>query len=126
MIEKLKEMTSLNRITVIGNIGTIPKILTAGLGQLIGIQFRLAVTEIINRPNSENSIITEENTEWFTINIYGPLARNLQPILAKGARLYVEGKLQSRIYHGPDGQMRIVNNILASKVELKEYANNTP
>ncbi len=55
-----------------------------------------------------------EETDWFTIVAWERLAETCSQYLAKGARVYFEGRLQTRSWEGQDGQKRYATEIVAS------------
>ncbi|MCS7002213.1 MAG: single-stranded DNA-binding protein, partial [Dehalococcoidia bacterium] len=57
-----------------------------------------------------------EETEWFTVVAFSRLAERCDQILTKGQRVYVEGRLQTRTWQTPDGQLRKGLEVLASDV----------
>ena len=75
----------LNRITLIGRMGSAPTAKTIGEGETAKqvVSFRFAV----NSPFDENAL-------WATIECWGGLAEVTKKLnLHKGSRLFIEGKL---------------------------------
>jgi single-strand DNA-binding protein len=104
-------MTSLNKIMVIGNLGTDPEMRYTPNGKPV-TSFRLATTRSYNAPDGER----KQETEWFSIVAWDRLAELCNQYLAKGRKVFVEGRLQSRSWEGRDGVTRWRNEIIASQV----------
>ena len=113
----------LNKIMVIGNLGTDPEMRYTPNGKAV-TSFRLATTRAYNNPAGERV----QETEWFTVVAWNQLAESVNEYLAKGRRAYVEGRFHSHQFEGSDGQTRYRNEIVADRVlfldrgEAKERA----
>ncbi|MDA1188250.1 MAG: single-stranded DNA-binding protein [Chloroflexi bacterium] len=101
----------LNKIMVIGNVGTDPEMRYTPNGNPV-TSFRMAV----NRTYTPSGGERQEETEWFTINAWNQLAEQCNQYLTKGRRVYVEGRLRSSTWTGNDGQPRFRNEIVANQV----------
>lgn len=104
-------MAGLNKIMVVGNLGTDPEMRYTPSGSPV-TSFRLATTRSFRTSNGER----RDETEWFTIVAWSRLAELCNQFLSKGRRAFVEGRLHSRSYQGRDGQPRFVNEIIANTV----------
>ena len=111
---------SLNKVTMIGNVGTDPEMRYTPSGSAV-TDFRLAVS----RRYSTRDGNQQEETEWFTVTAWERLADTVNQYVTKGMKVYVEGRLKSRSYQGNDGQMRFSNEINAQTVLFLDRANNT-
>ena len=110
-------MAGLNKIMVIGNLGTDPEMRYTPSGSPV-TSFRLATTRRYNNQEGER----REETEWFTIVAWSNLAEQVNQYLSKGRRAYVEGRLHSHSFQGNDGQMRFRNEIIADRVLFLDRA----
>ena len=110
-------MAGLNKIMVIGNVGTDPEMRYTPSGSPV-TSFRLATNRRYNTQDGER----REETEWFTIVAWSQLAEQVNQYLSKGQRAYVEGRLHSHSYQGNDGQMRFRNEIIADRVLFLDRA----
>ena len=110
-------MAGLNKIMVIGNLGTDPEMRYTPSGSPV-TSFRLATTRRYNTQDGER----REETEWFTVVAWSSLAEQVNQYLAKGRRAYVEGRLHSHSFQGNDGQMRFRNEIIADRVLFLDRA----
>ena len=104
-------MVGLNKIMVIGNVGTDPEMRYTPSGSPV-TSFRLATSRSWSAQDGER----RQETEWFTVVAWDNLAEQVNQYLAKGRRAYVEGRLHSHSFQGNDGQMRFRNEIVANRV----------
>ena len=102
---------SLNKIMVIGNVGTDPDMRYTPSGSAV-TSFRLAT----NRRYTTAAGEQREETEWFTITAWTQLAELCNQYVTKGMRIYAEGRLKSDSWTGNDGQTRFRNEIVANNV----------
>ena len=102
---------SLNKIMVIGNVGTDPDMRYTPNGSAV-TSFRLAT----NRRYTTAAGEQREETEWFTITAWTQLAELCNQYVTKGMRIYAEGRLKSDSWTGNDGQTRFRNEIVANNV----------
>jgi single-strand DNA-binding protein len=102
---------SLNKAMIIGNLGRDPEMRYTPSGQAV-TQFTVAV----NRNYKDHDGNWQEETEWFRIVAWGPLAERTAEYLRKGRKVYVEGRLQTRQWEGQDGQKRYTTELIAQTV----------
>ncbi len=74
--------------------------------------FRVAVGRSFQSQEGER----REETEWFTIVTWNKLAELMGQHLQKGRRVFVEGRLATRSWDGPDGQKRYRTEVIANQV----------
>ena len=103
-------MVGLNKMMAIGNVGTDPEMRYTPNGNPV-TSFRLATS----RSYTSNGERIQE-TEWFTVVSWNKLAEQVNQFLVKGRRVYVEGRIKSNTWTGPDGQTRFRNEIIADRV----------
>ncbi len=91
---------SLNKVTLIGNVGKDPDIRTTGDGKEIA-NLSLATSD------SWNDKVTgekKEKTEWHRVVIFNEgLVKVIKSLVKKGSRLYIEGSLQTRKWQDATG-----------------------
>ena len=102
---------SLNKVMIIGNLGRDPEMRYTPSGQPV-TQFTVAV----NRNYKNQAGEWQEDTEWFRIVAWGPLAERTAEYMRKGRKVYIEGRLQTRQWEGQDGQKRYTTELVASTV----------
>jgi len=110
-------VVGLNKIMVIGNLGTDPEMRYTPSGNPV-TTFRIAATRSSNTAEGER----RDETEWFTVVAWQRLGELCNQYLTKGRRAYVEGRLRSRSWQGQDGQTRFVNEIIADRVLFLDRA----
>jgi single-strand DNA-binding protein len=104
-------MASLNKVMVIGNLGTDPEMRFTPNGNPV-TSFRIASSRTYTTSEGER----KQETEWFTVVTWNKLAEQCNQFLAKGRRAYVEGSLKTRSWEGQDGQKRFNTEIVAYRV----------
>lgn len=62
--------------------------------------------------------VRQERTEWHRVSLWGNRAEALGKILAKGERVLVEGRLQTRSYDDKDGRKVYQTEVVATNVVL--------
>jgi single-strand DNA-binding protein len=101
---------SLNKATLIGNVGNDPEVRTTTGGSRVA-QVSLATTRQWNGSNGEK----QEKTEWHRLVLWNSKGANLADIVEryvkKGDRLYVEGRVEYRQWQDKEGQTRYTTEI---------------
>lgn len=102
----------LNKALLLGNLGADPELRVSQGGQAI-LKLRLATTEsYLDRNNAR-----QERTEWHSVTMFGNRAEALAKILAKGDRIFIEGRIQTSSYE-KDGEKRYRTEVVATNVIL--------
>jgi single-strand DNA-binding protein len=104
----------LNRVTLIGNLGQDPELRFTQSNQGV-LTARMATTESYFDNNTKER---KERTEWHTCVIWGKRGEALNKILAKGSRICVEGRLQTRTWEDKQGNKRYSTEVVANNVVL--------
>lgn len=102
---------TLNQILLIGRAGTDPQMRYTPSGTAV-TDFRLAV----NNPSRGKDGEWQDNTEWFTVTAWDRQAESVNQYLAKGRRVFVDGRLSTNTFTGNDGQQRTSLEVRAFKV----------
>ena len=105
-------MASLNRVTLIGNVGKDPEIKTFASGNKVA-SITLATTERYKDRNGEQ----KEDTEWHSVQAFGKLADIVERFVHKGSLLYLDGKIRTRSYEA-DGRTVYRTEILADHIQM--------
>ncbi len=103
---------SLNRATILGNIGADPELRTTPGGVSV-CRIRVATSESFKGKSGD----WQESTEWHSIVLWDTLADRVAKTLKKGSKVYVEGKIQTRSYE-KEGIVRYTTEINANRVIL--------
>ena len=104
---------SLNRATLIGNLGADPEVRTVGTGNRVA-QFSLAT----GRSWKDADGAPHERTDWHRVVVWGSRVEVVEQYLKKGERVYVEGEIQYRSYEDGEGVTRHVTEINAREILL--------
>jgi single-strand DNA-binding protein len=92
---------SVNKVILIGNVGKDPEIRSTQAGAKV-VSFTLATSDTWNDKASGER---KERTEWHRVVVFNEqIADVAERFLKKGAKVYVEGQLQTRKWTTPDGQ----------------------
>lgn len=102
-------MSSLNRATIIGNLGRDPEIRRTQAGSAVA-NFSMAVNEVWkDRDTGER----REKCEWINVVVFSDgLVRVVEQYLKKGSRCYVEGKIQTRKWQDKEGKDRYSTEVV--------------
>lgn len=98
-----------NRMIVLGNIGTDPEL--RELSGFTVLKLRVAASEGWTPQDP-----SREHTEWLTVEAYNDLAMKLHPHLARRQRIYAEGMLSTRTWNDPRGMKRRFTELKARTV----------
>ena len=91
---------SVNKVILIGNLGADPEIKRTQDGRPIA-NLRIATSETWRDKNSGER---KEKTEWHRVVIFSEgLCKIAEQYLKKGAKVYIEGQLQTRKWTDPQG-----------------------
>ena len=114
-------MVSLNKVMVIGNVGTEPEMRFTPNGNPV-TSFRVATNRVYTTPEGER----RRETEWFTIVAWNKLAEQCNQFLTKGRLVYAEGRLHTRTWEGQDGQKHSRSEIVANRVVFLDRRESAP
>jgi single-strand DNA-binding protein len=101
----------LNKVQITGRLGADPILRYTAHGSAL-LTFRVAT----NRTWRSAAGVTHEETEWFRVIAWDQLAEQCQPILGRGAHVYIEGRIQTYTWTDADGTPRVAPEIVASEV----------
>ena len=104
-------MASLNKVMIIGNLGSEPEMRFAPNGNPV-TSFRVATNRQYTTADGER----KEETEWFSVVAWGRLAEQCNQFLTKGRPVYVEGRLSTRSWESQDGQRHYRTEVVAERV----------
>ena len=103
---------SLNKVTLIGNLGRDPEVRNAADGMKI-VQLSVATSESWKDKNSGER---KDKTEWHRVVIFNDrLADVAEKYLRKGSKIYVEGQLQTRKWTDQQGQEKYTTEIVLQR-----------
>lgn len=110
---------TLNKVMLIGNVGKDPELKHTPSGIPV-VSFNLATTDSWK----DRSGNLQEHTDWHTIVAWRGLAEICQKLVKKGARVYIEGKLQTRKIEDKNGNRKHIVEILADNMLLLDGKRN--
>mgnify|MGYP006429130381 FL=1 len=100
---------SVNKVILVGNLGGNPEIRSAQDGKEIA-NFSLATTESWKDKNTGER---KDKTEWHRVVIFSPALVNIaKQYLKKGAKVYVEGALQTRKWVDNNGADKYTTEVV--------------
>src|SRR5580692_9969260 len=100
---------SVNKVILVGNLGADPEIRRTQDGRPIA-NLRVATTDSWRDKTSGER---KERTEWHRVVIFSEgLCKVAEQYLKKGARIYIEGQLQTRKWQDPQGQDRYSTEVV--------------
>ena len=100
---------SVNKVILIGNLGADPEVRNFQNGGKV-CNLRIATSETWKDRNTGER---REKTEWHQVAIFQEgLVRIAEQYLKKGAKVYIEGKLQTRKWQDQSGQDRYSTEVV--------------
>ena len=103
---------SVNKVILVGNLGKDPEIRTLGSGDKVA-NLRIATSESWRDRSSGER---KEKTEWHQVVIFNEnLVKVAENYLKKGAKVYVEGALQTRKWTDQQGVEKYSTEIVLQK-----------
>lgn len=106
-------MASVNKVTLIGNLGRDPEMRTFPNGDAVA-NVAIATTDKWKDKQTGES---REATEWHSVVFNGRLAEIVGQYLRKGSQVYVEGSLRTRKWE-KDGVTRYSTEIRADQMQM--------
>lgn len=104
---------SLNKIMLIGNVGSDPEVRTTSTGTLVA-KCSLAT----NRTYQDRSGQRQEQTEWHRLTFFGRLAEIVEQYVKKGDRLYCEGRIEYSQTQDDQGNTRYWTDIVVNDMVM--------
>lgn len=103
---------SINKVILVGNLGADPEIRSLTSGDRVA-NLRIATSETWrDRATGER----KERTEWHRVVVFNEnIVKVCENYLRKGAKVYVEGALQTRKYQDNTGAERFSTEIVLQK-----------
>jgi len=103
---------SVNKVILVGNLGKDPEIHNTQAGSKI-VSFTLATSESWTDKASNER---KERTEWHRVVVFDDQIANVaERFLTKGAKVYVEGQLQTRKWTDQGGQEHYTTEVVVPR-----------
>ena len=106
-------MASLNKVLMIGNLTRDPELRYIPSGSAVA-SFTIAMNRVYKLQTGEK----KEEVSFVRVVVWGRMAETCGEYLKKGRPVFVEGRLQSRSWDGPDGQKRNTTEVIATSVQF--------
>ena len=106
-------MSSVNKVTLIGNLGSDPEVRTMQSGDEV-VQLSLATSE---RWKDKTTGERKEKSQWHRIVVFNQaIVRVAKSYLKKGSKVYIEGQLETRKWTDQSG-----NDKYTTEIVLRPY-----
>lgn len=102
---------SLNKVTLIGNVGNDPEIRATSTGSRVA-----KVSLATNRTFQDRTGQQQERTEWHRLTFFGRLADIVEQWVKKGDQLYVEGRIEYSQTTDEQGNTRYWTDIVVNEM----------
>jgi single-strand DNA-binding protein len=98
----------INKVVLIGNLGKDPEVNETGNGNAVA-NLNLATDESYKDRQTGQLV---PKTEWHRVVLFGKVAEVARDYLKKGAKVYIEGKLQTSKWQDKEGQDRYSTEVV--------------
>jgi single-strand DNA-binding protein len=112
---------SLNKVMLIGNVGSDPEIRMTPSGSKVA-KFSLAT----NRTYQDRTGQQQERTDWHRLTFFGRLSDIVEQWVHKGDRLYVEGRIEYSQTQDDQGGTRYWTDIVVNEMVMLGSASGGP
>jgi single-strand DNA-binding protein len=110
----------INKATLLGNVGSEPELKYLDQGVAV-CTFRLATTERVKGRDGQQI----DRTDWHNIVLWRQKAEIAHKVLRVGSGVYLEGRIVTRSWDGPDGQKRYKTEVEADTLRLLDAVPDT-
>ena len=101
---------SVNKVILLGNVGKDPEVKFLPSGLPVA-NLTLATSDRFKDKAGE----WQDRTEWHNLTAYQRVAEIIRDYVKKGAKLYIEGQLQTRKWTDKEGQERYTTEIVLGR-----------
>jgi len=105
----------LNRATILGRLTRDPEVKTTTTGRTVA-----NITVATGRVWADQSGAKQEQTEFHNCVLWGKIGEIAGQYLVKGQKVYVEGRIQTRDWEGPDGVKKYRTEIVVDNLIMLE------
>ena len=106
---------SVNQVVLVGNLGSDPDVRFTPSGTQVTTA-SLATDETWTDRNGK----TQHRAEWHRLVLWGRLAEIARQYWRRGARVHVEGRLQTRSWEDDRGQRHFVTEVVATNMHMPD------
>jgi len=107
----------LNKTLIIGNLTKDPELKYTPQGTAV-CNLRIASNHIIKRKDGQD----KEEVLFITATVWSKRAENCAEYLKKGSHVFVEGRLQTRSWDGPEGKKISVIELHVENIQFLDRA----
>ncbi len=108
-------MSSVNKVILIGNLGQDPDLKFSSTGTAI---CKLSIATSQKRKDQSGQY--QDETQWHRVTLFGKQAEVCGEYLAKGKKVYIEGRIQYDKYTDKDGVTKYTTDIIANDMRFME------
>jgi single-strand DNA-binding protein len=115
---------TVNKVILIGRLGADPEIRATPSGMSVG-NINVATNRVYKDRNGQ----MQDETTWHRVVLWGKTADLAKEYLQKGARVYIEGRIQNRSWDDQSGQKRYTTEIVCEQLQFldtRAESNNEP
>ena len=109
-----KNMASVNKVILVGNLGRDPEVRYNPDGFTVA-NVSVATTSVWKDKNTGDR---REETEWHRVVFYARQAEVVGQFLKKGSPVYIEGRLKTRKWQDKEGVDRYTTEIVADQMQM--------
>lgn len=96
-------------IHIIGNLGRDPELNYDPSGQA-----RCKFSVAVNQGENQNG---DKETDWYNVTVWGKSGENANKFLVKGSKVFVAGRLRTKLYWDKNKNAKIDNSVSATDVQ---------
>ena len=101
-------MSSVNKVILVGNVGTEPEMRYTADGTAV-VNLSLATSKKIKG---------QDDTQWHRLVFFKHLAEIVAKYVTKGSKIYVEGEIKTKKYKDKDGVDKYVTDIICRDMQM--------
>jgi len=106
-------MANLNKTLIIGNVGKPVELRYTPSGKAVA-NFTVAVNSFYTKLDGEK----KQDTEWFSVVVWGKMAEACNQYLDKGKQVFIEGQMKTRSWDDKDSMKHYKTELLARQVQF--------
>ena len=114
----------MNNVTLIGRLTSEPDLRATQSGQSVA-SFTLAVDKSLSKQKKQEMEANGQPTADFILcQAWGKTAELIEQYSAKGKRLGVVGRIQTRNYKDAAGVVKYITEVVAEKIDIIDFVDN--
>lgn len=109
------EMSSLNKVFIIGNLGAEPENKTLESGFKV-TRISIATKRVWKDKQGKN----QDHTEWHSVSLFDRLSEIAAQYLKKGSKVFIEGYIKTSKWKDQQGVTRYKTEIVGTQMQLMD------